>query len=427
VNALDSFAAGEEIDPAEVAENGADLWNLAPPRKVTFHRDVAPVLHAHCAVCHRPNQPGPMALLDFEDAQGWAPQIAEAALSARMPPWFADPRHGDWKNQRRLTETEKRTLALFAESGAVAGDPKDAPPKPVFNDPEWRIAAPDVVIELPEPQPIPATGVVLYRYLAMDPGFKEDMWIQAVDVKPTAPAATHHVIAYLLPPGMSKSDALKDPTTVLSLSALGGWAPGTDPTDLPDGRAIPVKAGSTLLFELHYSPNGTATEDRTRVAFRRSRVPVEQVVRTGAVMKFNFRIPPLKPDSTFTASHRFDQPARLLSLTPHMHLRGKAMRYELVRGGTRRTLLDVPAYDFNWQLGYDFTTPVDAQPGDELVLTAVYDNSRDNKHNPNPGATVTWGDQSFEEMMIGYFDWLDPNAPPPVEKLAAPTGAGAQE
>lgn len=431
-NALDALLAGEEIDPGEVAESGADLWASAKPRPVDWASDVAPLLHRHCAECHRPGQPAPMELLDYDDAAGWAPMIAEVALSTRMPPWFADPRHGRFKNERRLTETEKKTLELWAASGAPQGDLAKAPAPPTFADPEWRIGAPDMVIELPEPQPIPAEGVVQYRYAEVDPGFTEDQWIQASDCAPTARKQTHHVIAYVLPPGKKASEVLSNPVGVLSLGALAGWAPGTDAMNLPDGQAIRIAKGSTLLFELHYNPNGTAATDRTRVAFRRTRVPVVTELKNDAVMKFDFRIKPHDEAATFTAARTIERDGLLLEMTPHMHVRGKAMRYELERDGVRRILLDVPRYDFNWQLSYEPLVPIALRRGDKLLLTAIFDNSKGNPHNPNPGITVTWGDQSFEEMMIGYFDWYDPKAPPPAGApgaSAAPNsaGAGAQE
>lgn len=422
-NALDALLAGEEIDPAEVPESGADLWASAKPRQVDWASDVAPLLHRHCAECHRPGQPAPMELLDYDDAAGWAPMLAEVTASTRMPPWFANPRHGRWKNERRLTETEKKTLELFAAQGAPQGDLAKAPAPPTFADPEWRIAAPDMVVELPEPQPIPAEGVVQYRYAEVDPGFTEDQWIQASDCAPTARKQTHHVIAYVLPPGKKASEVLSNPVGVLSLGALAGWAPGTDPLDLPDGQAIRIAKGSTLLFELHYNPNGTAATDRTRIAFRRTRVPVVTELKNDAVMKFDFRIKPHDAEATFTAARAIERDGLLLELTPHMHVRGKAMRYELERDGVRRLLLDVPRYDFNWQLSYAPLVPIELKRGDKLLLTAIYDNSKANPHNPDPSKLVTWGDQSFEEMMIGYFDWYDPKAPPP----AGAPGAGAQE
>jgi len=409
VDAIESALAGETIDPAVTETAGAPFArrDAKAARAITFHRDVAPILWNHCAECHRPGQIGPMSFLDADEAAGWAPTIAEVVAEGRMPPWHASPRHGRFVNERRLTETEKKTLELWASGGAKLGDPAGAPPRPVFADAEWRIGEPDRVIELPEEQTIPAEGVQPYRYVAFDPRFDEDFWVQSVEVRPTARGATHHVIAYLLPPGMSSKDALRNPQTILSLSALGGYAPGSDPMRLPDGQGFRVVKGSTLLFELHYTPTGKAATDRTRIGFRRSRVPITEVVETGAAMNFSFRIPPRATDATFQASHRFRAPASITTFTPHMHRRGKAFRYELERqDGTRQVLLDVPRYDFNWQHTYVLSRPVAASAGDTLRVTAVYDNSKANPFNPNPDTWVSWGDQTFEEMLIGYFDFV---------------------
>ena len=410
VDAIESALAGETVDPAPAGSAGAPLARVdaASAPGITFHRDVAPILWRHCAECHRPGQIGPMSFLDVDEATGWAPTIAEVVADGRMPPWHASPRHGRFSNERRLTENEKRTLELWAATGAKAGDPRHAPPLPSFPDAKWRIGAPDQVIELPADQPIQAEGVMSYRYVAVDPGFAEDLWVQSVEVRPTARANTHHVIAYLLPPGMTSQQVLRDPANVLRLGALGGYAPGADPMQLPDGQAIRVAKGSTILFELHYTANGKAAADRTQVAFRRSRAPVTQVVETGAAMNFRFRIPPREPAATFHARHPFRAPARLTTFTPHLHSRGKAFRYELEsRDGARRVLLDVPRYDFNWQHTYVLSEPLAVAAGDTLHVTAVYDNSKANPFNPNPDAWVTWGDQTFEEMLIGYFDYIE--------------------
>ncbi len=408
VNAIESALAGEPIDPDATAVGGPDLWVGAKPRAVTFHRDVAPLLDRHCVNCHRPDQPGPMTLITHDDAAAWAPMIAEVALSTRMPPWYADPRHGHWKNERRLTETEKQTLVRWAQSGAPTGSAAGAPARRVFADPEWQMGKPDFVVELPEAQPIPAEGVLQYRYVPLDPGFNEDFFVQAVEVRPSARAVTHHVIAYLLPPGVSPKDALRRPETILTLSALGGWAPGDSPTEYAPGSALLVKKGSTLLFELHYTPNGKPTSDRTRIGVRRARGEVTTLVDVDAAMNFGFRIPANRPDATFTAMQRITKPGLITNLMPHMHLRGKAMRFELEQHGERRTLLDVPHYYFNWQITYELTEPIAVAAGDVVHVTAVYDNSKDNPFNPNPNVAVGWGDQSFEEMLIGYFGWIDP-------------------
>ena len=407
VDAIESGLAEEEIAAASTPPTGAPLAAIAPA-KPTFHRDVEPILDRHCVGCHRPGQIGPMSLLDRDEATGWAPTIAEVTGNGRMPPWSADPRFGHFSNERRLTDTEKETLARWAASGAAAGDPADAPPTPHFADPEWLIGPPDLVIELPAEQPISATEVMSYRYVHVDPHFTKDLLVEAVEVRPTARAATHHVIAYLLPPGMTPDQALRDPTTVLSLDGLAGYAPGSPPLVYRDGFGSKIGKGSTILFELHYTPTGKAMSDRTRVGIRLARHPVTHLVETGAAMNFSFRIPPQKDDSTFTAQHRFGRAAKLLTLTPHMHMRGKAMRYELLRtDGTTRTLLDVPKYDFNWQLTYQLQEAIAVAPGDLLRVTAIYDNSPQNPFNPDPTKWVTWGDQTFEEMLIGYFDYVE--------------------
>lgn len=418
--ALAALRRGTPGAPVEIACSGAVLRDLARPRSVTFFRDVAPIVWRHCAVCHRPGQPGPMPLLRCEDVSGWAAAIAEVTAAGRMPPWFASPRHGRFANERRLTETEKRTLALFAVGGARPGDPKDAPAEPTFTAGGWRIAEPDVVLEIPKRQSIPAEGVLPYRFTLLDPGFAEDQWIQAVDCQPTAPEATHHVLVYVVPAGRDPREALLDPNDAQRIRTLGGWAPGAGVFDLPDGEAILVPKHSKLYFELHYAPNGTATSDRTRIALRRSRAPVKHPVTRDALIKYDISIAPNQPDATFVATRRFDEPRRLIGFTPHMHLRGRSMRFELERSGERRVLLDVPRYDFDWQLTYAPLQPIETLPGDQLVLTATYDNSRGNPRNPAPDQAVEWGDQSWEEMMIGHFEWYDPTAPPP--DAAAPGG-----
>jgi mono/diheme cytochrome c family protein len=408
VDALESALAGETIEPERTDAPGAPL-EAAPSAAPTFHRDVAPILWTHCAGCHRPNQIGPMSFLDEKEAAGWAPQIAEVIEQGRMPPWHADPRYGRFVNERRLTETEKATLVAWAEGGAKSGDPKEAPPAPTFADPTWTIGRPDRVLELPEEQAIAAEGVLPYRYLTLDPGFTEDFWVQAVEVRPSARAATHHVLVFLLPPGVSSRDVLRRREGVLSLEGLGGYAPGADPLDLPDGEGILVRKGSTILFELHYTPIGKAMTDRTEVGIRLARAPVTRVVDSGAAMNFSFRIPPRKSDATFQAQHRFVAPAELRTLTPHMHRRGSRFRYELERAdGTSRILLDVPRYDFNWQHTYVLAEPILAARGDVLRITAVFDNSKENPFNPDPDKWVTWGDQTFEEMCIGWFDYVQP-------------------
>jgi peroxiredoxin len=405
IGALESALNGETIDPERTDAPGCLVGrvNRVPAdADVTFWRDVAPIVHRHCVECHRPGQAGPMSLLSADEAKGWAPMIAEVVGDGRMPPWHADPRHGRFRNERRLTETERSTLALWNLSGAKAGDPADGPTPPVFADATWQIGVPDVVVELPEPQSIPATGVVPYRHVIVDPGFTEQRWVSAIELLPTAPAATHHVMVFLIEPGRTAQEALTSQAALEGTNHFAQIVPGGRAIVLPDGFAKRVPAGARFLFQLHYTPNGTATTDRTRMALRFADQPVRSEVAARAVMNMGFTIPPRDSAAEFTASSKFLAPARLLSVMPHMHLRGKSMRVDLLRDGERSTLLDVPRYDFNWQHTYQFATPIDLLTGDQIVLTAAFDNSPDNPHNPDPNARVRFGEQTFDEMLVGY-------------------------
>ncbi len=420
VSALDAALAGETIDPERTDAPGCLVGRVnREPRDadITFWRDVAPILWTKCVECHRPGQPGPMSFLDADEAAGWAPTIAEVAGSGRMPPWHADPHVGHFKNERRLTESEKRALELWAVSGAKAGDPADAPPRPLFADPTWQIGEPDVVVELPEPQSIPADGVVPYRYAVVDPGFTEDHWVQSIEVQPTDRAVTHHVMVFLVAPGLTPNDVLNSNAAIDGSAYFTQLVPGGRAVLHPDGWGKRVKAGSRFYFQLHYTPNGKATTDRTRLALRFARGPIEREVTSRTVMNMSFVIPPNDEAATFEATSRFLAPARLLSVMPHMHVRGKSMRVELERGGARRTLLDVPKYDFNWQHTYRFEEPILLEPGDAIRVTSVFDNSAANPWNPNPNARVRFGEQTFDEMLVGFLDLdvpakADPAAPP---------------
>jgi peroxiredoxin len=419
VDALESALAGESIETEKTDAPGCLVGRVketGAAADVTFFRDVAPVLWKNCVECHRPGQIGPMSFLDEKEAAGWAPQIAEVIEQGRMPPWHADPRYGHFKNERRLTETDKRTLLLWAASGAKAGDPKDAPPAPAFADPEWQIGKPDLVIELPEEQEVAAEGVLPYRYVMVDPGIQEDCWAQFVEVKPGNRAVTHHVITFLIPAGQNLLSTLSNPEAGLGGAHFAGNVPGGRPIMLPDGYGKFVPKGARFAFQLHYTPNGKATTDRTRMAIRFSRVPVTHQVKARAIVNLGLVIPPNDADATFTQSWTAKEPARLTGLMPHMHLRGKSFRFELERkDGAKSILLDVPKYDFNWQHTYALAEPLPLAAGDKITITAVYDNSKDNPFNPDPAKRVKWGDQTFEEMMVGYLG-LE-------QAVAAPTGA----
>ena len=403
------------LEPLPTSNGGLGLAALAAfaPADVTFHRDVAPILWKNCVECHRPGQIGPMSFLDAKEAIGWAPTIAEVTASGRMPPWHADPHFGHWKGARRLTDTEIDTLARFAASGAKAGDPHDAPPTPTFADPEWRIGKPDLVIELPKEEQIPAEGVVPYRYVPVDPHFTADRWVAAAELRPGNLAVTHHAGVYLLPPGM-------DAKHFSSQLLFAGAAPGGRPIELAPGTAKFIPKGSRLLFEMHYTPNGKPATDRTRLGLRFASGVVDREVRTRTLAQMELLLPPNDPAITFTHQEGFRSPGRLVSLQPHMHLRGRSFRIDLAHAdGSSATLLYVPRWDFGFQHTYEFEQPIAVVPGDSLTLTATYDNSSGNPANPDPAQRVLWGSQSFEEMMVGFIG-IERDLPTPIEPAAAP-------
>ena len=297
-----------------------------------------------------------------------------------------------------LAERDKRDLLAWIDAGMPVGDPRMAPEEPERVE-GWALSRePDAVITIPEPQQIPEQGVLDYRYVSVPTNFEKDMWVRAAEIRPTAAQQTHHVIAYL--EVERDGEPSQGPFFI-------GWAPGMPHVDYGDDAAKRLPKGQTLRFELHYTPNGTAAVDRTELALIFSEEPPGREVRTSAVATQEFEIPPHAPNHEVVADLEFERAGTLVSLLPHMHLRGKAFRYELIRAdGTEQIVLDVPRYDFNWQLWYEFAEPLRVEEGDVLRGRAWYDNSPGNPWNPDPDATVTYGEQTFEEMMFGFFDWI---------------------
>lgn len=411
VEAIEALLADEEVATAATEPPGAKLAGRSRP--VTFHGEVAPILHTHCADCHRPGQVGPMELLDFDDAAGWAPMIAEVAGNGRMPPWHADPRYGRYVNERRLTDTEKGLLERWAAGGAPEGDAKQRRAPPSWDDDGWAIGKPDLVIQLPRPMEVPAEGFIQYRYELIDPQLERDLWIQACEIRPTARDATHHILAFYIPPGQTPMSALRglNDGTIVGSGYFAAQVPGCRPNVYPPGTGKKIEKGAKFLLQLHYTPNGKATVDQTMVGFKLCAEPPAREVKTRGVYTFDLRIPPRDPHYVTVARWTFKKPAQLLAMFPHMHTRGAAFKFEKAGGAgadeTRSVICDVPKYDFNWQNFYLLEEPVRFAAGETIVCTAVYDNSTDNKFNPNPDAMVFWGDQTFHEMMIGYIDYLE--------------------
>jgi len=385
----------------------------------TYYRDVLPILQDHCQQCHRPEGTARPALVDYKTARENAADIADSTEKKRMPPWFADPRIGHWANDPSLSAEQIAELAAWAKAGAPAGDPADAPPGRNWAG-GWNIPQPDRVIQMPEAVAIPANGEVEYTYEIVPTGFTKDEWVQMVQILPSAPQYVHHAVVYIRPPGARwlRTAPVGAPFTASSLTnaqdrhdahgtdsdMLLVYAPGSSPDRWPEGMARFLPAGSDLVFQMHYTTNGRAGKDRTSVGLVFSKTPPTQRVITLQLTNSRFVIPPGVDDFRVEVHGTLPNDALLLGFFPHMHLRGKRFEYNILHaGGGVETLLRVN-YHFHWQMTYRLEHPRALKAGTVLQAVAWYDNSRNNPHNPDPEASVRWGDQTYDEMMVGFFD-----------------------
>jgi peroxiredoxin len=402
--ALEELLAGRPVTRPAVPSVGCHIGRepRARPRgRVTYAGQVGPIVQRRCAGCHRAGGVAPFPLTEPADVVRWSAMIREVVDQGRMPPWFADPRHGRFRNDARLAAAEKRLLLGWIDDGCPLGDLSRLP-GPSASPGGWRIGRPDRVLAMADrPFTVPAEGEVEYQYFLVDPGFTEDRWVRAAEVLPGNAAVVHHALVALVPPD-------GDATRLDPAGALLDYAPGMAPAVLSEGYALRVPAGSKFLFQLHYTPNGSGQTDLTRLGlvFADPR-DVRHEVRGGAVINTALVIPPGAARHRVVAELVLEEDVDLLSLSPHMHLRGRSFRFEAVLpGGGREILLDVPRYDFNWQLRYELAEPRRLPRGTRLVCTAVYDNSAGNPANPDPTQTVRWGDQTREEMLIGFFTFV---------------------
>ncbi|HJT76818.1 MAG TPA: cytochrome c, partial [Gemmataceae bacterium] len=374
---------------------------------VTFSRHVTPLLQKHCQECHRPGQIGPMPLLTYDDARDWSQTIREAVQDRRMPPWYADPAHGKFLNDRRLPSQDRATLLAWIDQGCAEGDPRDLPPPRSFAT-DWAIGKPDAVYTMPKAFTVPAKappGGVPYQKFVVDPHLKEDVWVQAAEARPGNRSVVHHILVYVRRPGERRQrgpDGIGD-------GLLVAFAPGDLPLQLRPGTAKRIPKGSVLVFQMHYTPSGTEQTDRSSVGVIFSKGPPKVEVRTRAIAQQYFALPPGDADHKVTSRSTFREDALLLSFFPHMHLRGKSFAYRAVYpDGRAEVLLSVPRYDFNWQTNYELAEPLKLPAGTRIECTAHYDNSAGNPNNPDPKRTVGWGEQTWDEMMIGFVDYAYP-------------------
>jgi len=397
---------------------------------VTFYKDVLPVLQKNCQTCHRPGEMAPASFLTYESTRPWAKAMKTAVLSKKMPPWFADPHYGKFANDRSMAESDIHTLVAWVDAGAPEGDAKEAP-KPIQWVEGWRIGQPDAVITMPIEYHVPAKGTIDYQYIVVPTGFTEDKYVQMVEARPGNTKLVHHIIAFVREPGnpwmkdakpgvpyapkepeLSPEDQKKREEAEANLPGipfpgdfLVGYAPGTIPEVMKPGQAKLIKAGSDLVLQMHYTANGTAGTDISKVGMVFSKVPPSIRVLTINTANVTFSIPPGAPDTQVNSKMTLQQDATLMNLLPHMHFRGSSFEYRATYpNGEKEVLLRVPHYDFNWQLTYDLAREKKLPKGTVIEAEAHFDNSPNNRFNPDPTKEVHYGEQTWEEMMIGFFN-----------------------
>ncbi len=418
--------------------------------EITYSRDVAPILYRKCTACHHPNDIAPMSLMDYKSVRPWAKAIREAVLLKRMPPWFADPSTGHFSNDPSLSESEKQIITEWVDQGAKEGNSRDTPPAPSYVD-GWHIGKPDVVFDIGQDHVIQSASADEYVYFTVPTHFTEGHWVQAVELRPGNRKVVHHAHVGLVEPEIAKkaadtakagrsfsdylvltSDGLRhmkpdspvvndacaysgpdiDRLHIAGEGALGSYLPGMPPDRYRNDTAKWIPAGAQLRFQIHYhsaaSKSAVPVTDRTSVGLIFASTPPSHPLRRLDVDNDFFALPAGGDAQEVTQCATFDSDSLLLSLTPHMHYRGKDARFEIQRRGERaETLLFVPKYDFNWQLKYELQEPVFAPKGTRLIITFHYDNSQGNPSNPNPSRTIRWGEPSEEEMMSGWIDYIE--------------------
>jgi peroxiredoxin len=399
--ALEELAAGEPVTIPQTTAVGCHIGRLLEPDSesaVTYGRQISRLLQRHCVECHRKGEIAPFPLTSYEEAVGWAETIREVISDQRMPPWHADPAHGNFINARLMTSDEKQLIYDWVKAGAPEGDPTAVPPARSYVR-GWQLPqAPDHVIEMHgAPFKVAAEGTVEYQYFVVDPSFTEDKWIRAAEVVPGSRQVVHHAIVFVRPPNLDPSQGM---------GWLTAYVPGQSILDLPEGQAKLIPAGSQLVFQMHYTPNGSPQDDTTKIGLVEvDEASVREQVITMLAMNRNFEIPAGAGDHRVEATvSEFPKGSRLLAISPHMHLRGKSFRFNVQHDGESEILLDVPHYDFNWQHVYVLETPLALDTGVAIHCVGHFDNSTENLVNPDPSAVVRWGDQTWEEMMLGYME-----------------------
>jgi hypothetical protein len=377
---------------------------LAGANRPTFSKDVAPILYEHCVVCHRPGEIGTMSLLNFKQVRPWATSILSKVVSREMPPWGASPEYGEFLNDRQLSDDEIETIRAWVKSGSKEGDPNDLPPLPEFSR-GWTLGKPDVVFWMPERVQVPAEGLIPNLNYRVPTNFTEDMYVQSCEVRVDDPSVVHHAIVSVEEPGFQRWQPGQD-LFDKQRYRLAEYSPGQNPTPLEPGVAKLIKKGSVLRFNMHYTTNGKATSDRTRIGLTFAKYPVVKNQIHAMITNNEFKIPAGHPNYPVTMSYTFDKDVHIESAGPHMHERGKDFRYILhYPDKTSEVLLFVPDYSFHLQMRYIFKEPISVPKGTTLECVAHFDNSPNNPENPDPTVDVVYGDQTWDEMVSGHIEY----------------------
>lgn len=430
----------------------ASAASAATAPSPTFYKDVLPVLQQKCQNCHRPGEAAPMSFLEYKTARPWAKAIKAAVQVRKMPPWLADPHYGKFANDYSLSDADRNTLVAWVDAGAPEGNPTEAP-KPVAFVEGWNIGIPDLVYTMPEPFAVSVSGTIEYQYIVIPTNLSEDKWVQKAEVRPGTRAVVHHVIAFIRPKGSkwladakpgvpfvpgknvrsrtaADGDKPVDPrensVQMLSSELLVGYAPGMPAQILDPGVAKLLPAGADLVLQMHYTTTGKEANDQSSIGLVFSKERPQRRDVTISAANAWFAIPANDPNYEVKSQITLQDDAEMINLMPHMHLRGKDFLYRVVYPtGETSTLLSVPKYDFSWQLVYIFDKPIVLPKGSRIECVAHFDNSINNKYNPNPNAVVHFGDQTWDEMMIGWFDVTIPVNADPRNLIRGKRTAGA--
>jgi mono/diheme cytochrome c family protein len=412
-DAVTAMLGGAEIAQSVTDPSGCklDAKPVASDKlQITYHNQVERIVQKNCVSCHRDNGLAPFSLESYDDVKAHRGMIRKEVARGQMPPWFAAPAtyesHPGWLNDRTLSEADKSTLLTWLSSNMPEGDLAEAPLPLKFPDTGWQIGKPDIVLQLPAPVKIQAQGKMPYQHRTVETKLTEDKWIQAVELRPTDKSVVHHVLVFIAPPETKGDDEAGNDDVQERRGFFAGYVPGTSAMVFPEGYGKRVPKGSRLRFQIHYTPNGKATEDQLEFAMTFCKKPPEHEVKVIGVANPGINIPAGAANHVEIARQNVPTDIELVAFMPHMHVRGKAFKYEvLFPDGQRQTVLDVPRYDFNWQLRYRLAKPIAVPAGSTIIATAAFDNSEANRANPDPSKNVQWGQQTDEEMMLGYVEY----------------------